>query len=291
MVKGGLGKGLSALIADKHEPLQALPATPTVVTSERDTLPLDKLRPGKYQPRTRFSEQELQELSESIRKNGVVQPILVRKADADGMYDIVAGERRWRASNLAGLRTIPAIVMELTDRQSAEIALVENIQRKDLNMLEEAEGYQRLIQEFDYTQEQLAEAIGKSRSQITNTLRLLSLPQRVKQMLEEDKISGGHARAILSAQDPVTVAEIVAKRDLNVRQTEKLVKKLSSEPRATTRKITLKDPEIRQLEAELSKKLGLELSVLNKGEAGKIIITYRSIAELDSVLRRLDRDI
>lgn len=285
MSKSGLGKGLSALIAEK--PVLTPATAPTVVASTRDTLPLNKLRAGKYQPRTKFSQEELQELAESIKKNGVVQPILVRKAAEGEMFEIIAGERRWRAANLAKLESIPAIIMEVSDQQAAEVALVENVQRKDLNMLEEAEGYQRLIDEFHYTQEQLAEVIGKSRSQITNTLRLLALPEKVKKMVAEDRLSGGHARAILAAPDPIAVAEVVAKRDLNVRQTEKLVKKMSETPRIANRKPTLHDPELKELEQEICERLGLELTVTNKGHSGKIVISYHSIEELDSILRRL----
>ncbi len=296
MASKGLGRGLSALIADRQQDDQKTAASRAggghpIATAERDSLPLAKLKPGGFQPRVYFDETHLAELAESIRKNGVVQPILVRRAkDAPEMYEIVAGERRWRASKMAGLAVIPAIVLELDDRQALEVALVENIQRKDLNLLEEAEGYQRLIQEFDYTQEALAETLGKSRSQITNTLRLLALPDQVKQMLAEEKLTAGHARAILTAEEPGRVAEVVIKRDLNVRQTEKLVKKLAKEPRTLPRKVSLRDPEIKRLEKELCAKLGLELSVTNKGEAGKITITYHTLAELDSVLRRLDRD-
>lgn len=284
----GLGKGLSALIADKDD--GELLEVPTIVASERDSLPLDVLHPGKFQPRLYFDEEELQELAESIKKNGVVQPILVRAVGEEGQYEIVAGERRWRAAKMVNLATIPVIILELDDRKALEIALVENIQRKNLHMLEEAEGYQRLIEEFDYTQEGLAEVIGKSRSQISNTLRLLSLPNEVKTLLNDEKITPGHARAMLMVEDPVRMADIVVKRDLNVRQTEKLVKKMANDSQPT-RQITLKDPEVRELEQELSKKLGLELTVTNKGEGGKIIITYHTLQELDSVLRRLERDL
>jgi len=287
----GLGKGLSALISEKNTD------TPSSYSSNveqldvsRNKLPVDSIMAGKFQPRTYFSEEELQDLSESIKRKGVVQPIIVRKGEKQGTYEIIAGERRWRATKMAGLKTIPVIIMDLDDKEALEIALVENIQRQNLMVLEEAEGYQKLINEFGYTQEELSEVIGKSRSQIANTLRLLSLPDEVKELLNKNKLSSGHARALLTAPNPEALAKVIIKRDLNVRQTEKIVRRLTStSDELEKQKKNPKDPEIVALEKDLSYNLGLDIKITNKNEKGQIIISYHSLAELDSILRRLER--
>ncbi len=210
--KHGLGRGLSALISENN-----LQPTPTAVDSNKpsgvDSVPSGKLHAGKYQPRTRFDETMLSELADSIRKNGMMQPIIVRpSAKQSGKFEIVAGERRWRAAKIAGLDQLPVIVREITDQQALELALVENIQRQDLSPLEEAAGYQRLIEEFNYTQEELAGTVGKSRSHIANLLRLLALPDEVKQMLDSGKLTMGHARALLNAPDPAAKCRGMRKR-------------------------------------------------------------------------------
>lgn len=238
----GLGRGLSALIAEADAPVAQTATTTKNLTAANDSLQAVKisvssLKASKFQPRSYFNETDLADLAESIKKNGVVQPVIVRALSArdsnnpNATHEIIAGERRWRASQQAGLKEIPAIVMEIDDKQALEIALIENIQRQNLTPLEVAEGYQRLIDEFDYTQEELAGVIGKSRTQITNFLRLQSLPEKVKTMLNEDKLSVGHARALLTAENPTELAENIVKRGLNVRQAEKL-SKTSGKPKA-----------------------------------------------------------
>ncbi len=219
----GLGKGLSALISERKTDISEIAAN----SGKKDRIALSDLFPGRFQPRKIFDDAELNELAESIQRNGVLQPILVKKRDAGRGYEIIAGERRWRASKQVKLRDIPVIILDIDDKQAMEIALVENIQRQNLKVLEEAEGYKKLIKEFDYTQEQLADVIGKSRSYVTNILRLNSLPDEVKNHLNDGKISTGHARAILSAPDSVSAANEVMSKNLSVRQTENLVKKLS----------------------------------------------------------------
>lgn len=290
----GLGRGLSALISEKKISISEKSNVTNINAGsddvgKRDTLPVSSIIQGKFQPRTFFKEAELQELSDSIRKNGVVQPIIVRAIkDREGAYEIIAGERRWRAAKMAGLKVIPAIVMELNDRQAMEVALVENIQRQNLTPLEEAEGFRRLVDEFDYTHEQLSEVIGKSRSTITNSMRLLTLPDPVKNLINEEKISAGHAKILVAAKDPVLIANIIVKKGLNVRQTEKMLQRLSEKPAYKNRKDN-KDPEIVQLEKETSKKAGLEITISNKDEKGSVTVSYFSLAELDDILRRLER--
>lgn len=277
----GLGKGLSALIAEKPVKNKQVNITATN-QSNITTLPIEDLVPGQFQPRGFFDENELHDLANSIKKNGVFQPVLVRKYD--DKYEIIAGERRWRASKIAGQSDIPVIIRELENKEALEIAIIENVQRQDLIVLEVAEGYKRLIQEFAYTQEELSDVIGKSRSAITNTLRLLTLPSNVKELVNENKISAGHARALLSAQKPIDVAELVVKKGLNVRQTEALVKKLNS---GKVTKKSIRDPEITSLEQEVAKKIGYKVSITNSGDAGKITLEYTSLEELDAILRKL----
>lgn len=246
----GLGRGLSALIAEADAPAVHA-ATPTKnLTPANDSLqavklPVTSLKPSRFQPRSYFNETDLADLAESIKKNGVVQPVIVRALSArdsnhpNATHELIAGERRWRASQLAGQKEIPAIVMELDDKQALEIALIENIQRQNLTAMEVADGYQRLIDEFDYTQEELADVIGKSRTQITNYLRLLTLPEKVKSLLNDEKLSVGHARALIGAENPEEIAETVVKRGLNVRQTEKMVK-ASGKPKVASSPFTKK---------------------------------------------------
>jgi len=287
MSKSGLGKGLSALISERDN--VGVGTNVENLSIDRNSLPISSIVQGKFQPRNIFKEEELHDLAESIRKNGVVQPIIVRESSgAKGQYEIIAGERRWRASKIAGMNHIPVIIMDLDDKQALEIALVENVQRQNLTALEEAEGYKRLVDEFNYTQEELAEVIGKSRSQITNTLRLLSLPDAVKLLLNNDKLTAGHARALLICEDAEALAETIVSKDLSVRQTERLVRKSSKPKKIKSVPNSRKDAEIVALEKELCKKLGLDLTITNKEECGQVIINYNSLAELDAILRRLE---
>ena len=295
----GLGKGLSALISENYTQPAAAAKTaggPAVV-SGINHVSVIKLVAGQFQPRSYFDEGALTELAESIQKNGIMQPIIVRPIST-GKLEIIAGERRWRAAKLAGLETVPVIIREISNKQALELALVENIQRKDLSPLEEAIGYQRLIEEFNYTQEELAGTVGKSRSHIANLLRLLSLPEEVKTMLEKGELTMGHARALLTAANPVEAAREIVRSGLNVRQAEGFSKgaveaKVAKEraPRAPSAyrppNAGAKDPDIIALEETLSENLGLKVSIYDRGQSGEIVIAYDSLSQLDNILRRL----
>lgn len=286
-----LGRGLSALLGDAVG--EAAPRdAPGRQQARQQTLPVEQLHPGRLQPRRRFDEADTEALASSIRKQGILQPILVRR-DGNGpnSYEIIAGERRWRAAQVAQLHDVPVIVKEIGDREVLEISLVENIQRQDLGPLEEAEGYRRLIDEFSHRQEDLAQSVGKSRSHIANTLRLLNLPQKVKALLDNGALTAGHARALLNATDPEGLAEAVVRRGLNVRQTEKLVRSgkgaaAANKPR--TAPASAKDPDTAALEQGLSNLLGLKVTIEFNGESGRLIINYRSLDQLDGLLQRLN---
>ncbi len=279
-----LGRGLSALLGD--------------AVGEQDTgaarhqphmLPIEQLRPSRFQPRRNFAEPNIQALAESVREKGILQPILVRRhPDTPDSYEIVAGERRWRAAQAARLHEVPVIVKDLGDKGVLEIALVENIQRQDLGPLEEAEGFRRLIDEFSHTQEELAKAVGRSRSHIANTIRLLNLPAKVKTLLDEGALSAGHARALLNAADPEGLASLVVKRGLNVRQTEKLVQG-GKKPTPKRKTPAAKDPDPIALEHDLSNMLGLRVSIDFHGEGGRLIINYDTLEQLDDLLSRLSQ--
>ena len=292
----GLGKGLSALISENYS--QAAPARtkPAPASSGINTVAVGKLHEGGCQPRTHFDQGTLAELAESIAKNGIVQPIIVRPSSQQGRYEIIAGERRWRAAKMAGLSELQVIVRDLSDQQALEFALVENIQRQDLSPLEEAMGFQRLIDEFDYTQEALAAAIGKSRSHIANLLRLQSLPGEVKAMLEKGQLTMGHARALLTAENPVALAREIVKNSFSVRQIEQYRSgKSTAKKPATTGKTAVapasdrpKDPDIIALEESLSENLKLKVSINDRGNQGEIVLAYESLAQLDDILKRLN---
>ncbi|MBY0408147.1 MAG: ParB/RepB/Spo0J family partition protein [Rickettsiales bacterium] len=305
----GLGKGLSALISENYSSTatpekMAKAATPkdsAEVASGVYTLPTAKLHPGKYQPRTQFSDEAIAELADSIRKNGIMQPIIVRvSGKQEGKYEIVAGERRWRASKLAKLEQVPVIIRDIPDKQALELALVENIQRQDLSAIEEANGYQRLIEEFDYTQEELAGVIGKSRSHIANLLRLLSLPEEIRDMLEKDELTMGHARALIGVPGAVQIARDIVKKGLNVRQAEQISRDTQGLEKKNVSRGTKapgmqcapvqqgnKDPDILALEETLSENLGLRVSITDRGQSGEITLSYESLSQLDGILRRL----
>ncbi|MDH3661745.1 MAG: ParB/RepB/Spo0J family partition protein [Alphaproteobacteria bacterium] len=281
----GLGRGLSSLIPETSVDIRSGSG------HEGRSLPIERLKPSPLQPRRRFSEDELNGLAESIRAKGIMQPLLVRAAsDGSADYEIIAGERRWRAAQLAGIHELPVIVRDLSDRETLEVALLENIQREDLSPLEEAEAYQRLIDEFGHTQQELADTLGKSRSHIANLLRLLGLPKEVRAMVENDQLSAGHARALLNADDPLALAKTVINRGLNVRQTEMMVRlrKGGDALRPSTPSMPLvKDPDTLALERELSASLGLRVALSSKGKGGSLIISYRSLDQLDELLERL----
>ena len=293
MVEGrrGLGRGLSALMGEVDA---AAPEGATAAAAGQRELPIELVRRNPDQPRRNFDKAELEALAETVRTRGVLQPILVRPApDLPGEYQIVAGERRWRAAQIAGLRTIPAVVRELDDRSVLEIAIVENVQRADLNALEEALGYRALIDRYHHTQDEIAQAVGKSRSHVANTLRLLNLPPEVQTYLSEGALSAGHARALLTAEvaDIAGLARQVIERRLSVRETEALARKPAAQPkeapRAPGRPTGIKDADTAALEADLTEALGLDVVIDDRGGAGTLTVRYASLEQLDDLCRRL----
>tara|TARA_B100000242_G_scaffold284137_1_gene247104 strand:- start:225 stop:1109 length:885 start_codon:yes stop_codon:yes gene_type:complete len=282
-----LGRGLSALLGEK--PPQKVGLEKNVETSS--SVPIEFLEPGEFQPRTRFDEQEIKALAASISERGILQPILVRPK-GERSYEIIAGERRWRAAQIARLREVPILVKDLSNEVVLEAALVENIQRSDLGPLEEAAGYKRLLDEFGYTQDKLAKVIGKSRPHIANTLRLVSLPAPVKILLEEGKITPGHARPLIGLTNAAELAREIANKGLSVRQAEALASKNSpTKPLgAVSRgKRVFKDSNTVALEQSLTNLLGLKVSIATNGERGKISVSFNSLEQLNSVLERLNR--
>jgi ParB family chromosome partitioning protein len=253
------------------------------------SVPIDLVQRNPQQPRKHFDEGELTELANSIRAHGVLQPILVRPI-ADGRYEIVAGERRWRAAQRAGLHSIPAVIRELNEVEVLEIAIVENVQRTDLNPIEEAQGFQALIDRFGRTQQEIADAVGKSRPHIANMLRLLSLPEDLQEMVRDGRLSSGHARAILTAPDPRGLAQRAVSEGLNVREVERLAQQAKDEkhgPRVSSPAMETKSADTRALEQSLSNALGLDVAITDKGGAGEVKISYKTLEQLDDVIRRL----
>jgi ParB family chromosome partitioning protein len=274
-----LGRGLSALMGEASAPA---PASGEGVR----TLPVEMLQPGPFQPRGPIDPGPLQELADSIREHGVLQPILVReKPGAPGGYEIIGGERRWRAAQLAQLHEVPVLLRNLDDTAAMAAALVENLQRQDLNALEEAEGLRRLMDEFGLTQDQLGQAVGKSRSHVANTLRLLALPERVRELLRDGALTAGHARALLTSPDAETLALQVVDRGLNVRQTEALAAQKPRDPSAKP----IQAPETAALERDLSSRLGLKVSIRHAGKGGQVSIAYRDLDQLDGLIRLLQQ--
>ena len=278
----GLGRGLSALIGDEVAAVKGEPA----LKKDTRTLPVAFLQPGKYQPRKTFDEQPLSDLAASIKEKGVLSPILVRPIGAD-RYEIVAGERRWRAAQLAHLHDVPVVIRELPDDQALEIAIIENVQRADLNALEEAAAYEELIAKFGRTQEDVAREVGKSRSHVANTIRLLRLPEAVKVWLREGKLTAGHARTLLSVADPEAAARALIEGALTVRQAEQR----SPQHKKPVGK-AVKDPNVADLEASISNHLGLKVQVIHHGDkGGEMRISYKSLEQLDELTRRLSRSV
>lgn len=284
MKKGGLGKGVGALIgenarAKKEEPQQ----------KESLVLPISRIEPNPLQPRKTFEEDTLLELAESIKNVGVLQPILVIKKDK--MYEIITGERRWRAAKLAGLKEIPVIIKDLTEKELAEVSLIENIQRENLNIIEEANAYHRLLEEFELTHDQLATRIGKSRTAITNTLRLLGLSPSVQKMTADGMLSMGHARCLLAITDPDLQAEVgmmIFDKQLSVRETEQYIKNMAKEPKQ--KKILKLSPEMKEVEKTISMQLGSKVKIVNKkNNSGKIEINYTSMDDLERIMDLLGR--
>ena len=278
----GLGRGLSALFGE--EAADELTEAPQGVRS----LPIELIHPSRYQPRHNFDEEGLASLAESIKAQGILKPLLVRRhPEVPEHYEIIAGERRWRAAQLAQLHEVPVVLKELADRDVLEIAIVENVQRQDLSPLEEAEGYRRLIEEFAHTQEDLAQRVGKSRSHIANTLRLLTLPDDVRGLLQEGKITAGHARALLGVEGAGELAREVVRRGMSVREVERAAKARALAPEKMASLAGQRDADTESLERELTQLLGLKVQVMFSGEGGMLSIHYRTLDQLEDVLRRL----
>lgn len=282
--KGRLGRGLASLIGDAPH----AEGGATAIAGQREAA-IDLLRGSTFNPRRTFEEGELSELAESIRAKGLVQPIVVRPDSkrADG-FEIVAGERRWRASQKAGLHTVPIVVRDLDDKEALELAIIENVQRSDLNAIEEANGYRELIERFRYSQEQLSDIIGKSRSHVANTLRLLKLPAPVQAFLKKGKLSAGHARALVGRKDAEALAKQIIDQDLNVRAAESLVAKVDGKGGSRSSKVRAKDADTLAFEKELSDALGLKIEIKRgTGESGNLIIKYGNYDQLDYIRMRL----
>ena len=270
-IKKGLGRGLSSLIGE------------TKVEAKTNKLSLSDIIPNKYQPRKNFEKENLDDLANSIKERGVIQPIIVRLSNSDkSKYEIIAGERRWLAARQAGLHEIPVVVTEADDLKSLEFAIVENVQRHDLNPLEEAQGYKRLIDEFSYDQEKVSKFIGKSRSYITNSLRLLNLPIEVLKFVEEKKISAGHAKILVGLDNALFIANKSIEKKLSVRQSENFVKIFKKKPGSLN---TAKDPNIKNLESSISDKIGLNVLIKNnKRNKGTITFSYHDIDQLNKII-------
>ncbi|MCP3972501.1 MAG: ParB/RepB/Spo0J family partition protein [Rhodobacteraceae bacterium] len=286
----GLGRGLSALMAD------VAPADPQRNEETRDEtgerqIPIDRIQPNLNQPRKDFEEGQLNDLANSIREKGVIQPLILREsAEQEGIYEIVAGERRWRAAQVARLHEVPALVRDYDDTETLEIAIIENIQRAELNAMEEATGYRQLMDRFGHTQEKIAEALGKSRSHIANLLRLLNLPDTVQDFVRDGTLSAGHARALVTAKDPIALAKSVVGKGLSVRETESLVKTEGTRrgtpaPRADVEK----DADTAALEGDLSAALAMKVTIDHQagGQSGRLTVGYKTLDELDRLCNLL----
>jgi len=277
--KKGLGRGLSALFGDIENKSVSK-------ENQRNKIPIADLQRNKYQPRTIFDQEKLSELSQSIKENGVIQPIAVRPNKYDpGKYEIVAGERRWLAAQKAGLNEVPVMVLDIDDQKSLEIAIVENVQRQDLNIIEEAKGYQRLTKEFGYDHEKISKFMSKSRSHISNTLRLLSLPEDIIGLIEEGKLTAGQARPLIGMANASEIAENIVKKKVAAREVESLARRKSGK---NTKKI--EDPNIMFVRNELEGKLGLSVEIINKkNNSGKVVIKYKSLDQFELISKLLKR--
>ena len=285
----GLGRGLSALMADVDGDRSAVADAPR---RPEQTVPIERIAPNPDQPRRRFAPEALSELSNSIREKGILQPLILRPDPTkDGHYQIVAGERRWRAAQMAQVHEVPAIVRDFDDTEVLEVAIIENIQRADLNAVEEAQGYRQLMERFGHTQEKLAEALGKSRSHIANLMRLLGLPAPVLEHVAEGRLSAGHARALITADDPETAAAEVIRRGLSVRETEKLAGGAGARKPASRRVAPRggeKDADTKVLEQDLAASLGMSVSIEHGADGrGEIRIGYASLEQLDDLCQKL----
>ena len=275
--KKGLGRGLSALFGDVE-------VKPSSIDLNINSLPIADLERNKYQPRSIFDNEKLDELSSSIKKNGIIQPIAVRPNKYEkGKFEIIAGERRWIAAQRAGLNKVPVVVLDIDDEKSLELAIIENVQRQDLNIIEEAKGYQRLIQEFGYDHEKISKLMSKSRSHISNTLRLLNLPKDIVGLLEEGKLTAGQARPLIGLPNASEIAENIVKKKVAAREIELLVKN-----KKTKSKSDIKDPNIQFIQNEIESKLGLSIEIVNKkNNSGKIVIKYKSLDQFELISKKL----
>ena len=273
--KKGLGRGLSSLIGEGK-------------VSSNTKASISDLTRNKYQPRKKFDETSLNELSDSIKSRGIIQPIIVRNSNGNSKYEIIAGERRWLAAQKAGLHEVPIVVIEADDKKALEFGIVENVQRHDLNAIEEAEGYKRLIDEFSYDQEQVAKFIGKSRSHITNSLRLLSLPNEVIEFVKENKISPGHAKILVGLENCQLISKKIISKKLSVRQTESLVRAYKTPSKKLMKN---KDPNIRILEENLMEKIGMNVEIKNKkNNKGSIIFNYKELDQLNRIIESVKKN-
>tara|TARA_B110000027_G_C16068177_1_gene277746 strand:+ start:293 stop:1186 length:894 start_codon:yes stop_codon:yes gene_type:complete len=289
--KKGLGRGLMSLFGDQDEkPSKNIGIVEKIDNSNSYFLAsISDLSRSRFQPRNYFDEKKIDELSQSIKKNGLIQPIAVRK-DKNGGYEIIAGERRWLAAQKAGLHEVPVIILNLNDTQSLELAIIENIQREDLNSVEEAKGYERLIKDFKYDHEKLSEFMGKSRSHISNTLRLLSLPHEVIKMLEERKLTAGQVRPLIGRFNALQIAQSIIKEKLSARSIENLVKYEKERDNHKLRPLTKTDPNILLIERKLEERLGLDVKVVNKkNNSGKVIINYSNIDQFEMITSLLKK--
>lgn len=287
----GLGRGLSALLGDapvSFEPEEGEAGAHGGQAGAPTRLPIEFIRPNPNQPRKHFDEASLAELAQSIREKGVLQPILVRAVEGEpDAYEIVAGERRWRAAQRAGVHDVPVVIGAFSEAEVLEIAIIENIQRTDLNPIEEAAGYQALIREFGHTQERLAKTLGKSRSHVANMMRLLNLPDSVKEMLQSGQLTMGHARAMLASDNPVELARQVIEEGLTVRDTEARVKSATARPAKTGAEKAPADADTRAVQDNLSAALGMRVRIAHRGESGAVTIEYKSLEQLDDICQRL----
>ncbi len=275
--KKGLGRGLSSLIGDSE------------VNDEKSKISISSIVRNQYQPRKKFDKESLEELTASIRERGIIQPIVVRVSeDQDGKYEIIAGERRWQAAQNAGLHEVPVIIIKADNLKSLEFAIVENVQRKDLNPIEEAEGYKRLIDDFQYDQEKVSKFIGKSRAHISNCIRLLSLPKEIIELIIEEKISQGHAKILVGLENALLLAKKIISKKLSVRQTENLVRLIKTKNNYSIKR---KDPNILSIEEELSNKIGMRVFVKNKrNNTGIISLEYKAVDQLDRLVEIIKKN-
>lgn len=288
--KKSLGRGLGALLGDDDfdlglDDIKDL-SSENKPAKNSNLIAVEDIEPSKYQPRTEFDKEALDALVVSIKEKGVLQPLLVRRQG--NKYELIAGERRWRASKLAGIKEVPAIVKELNDKEVLEVALIENLLRENLSAIEEAEGFQRLIDEFSHTQEALSQIVGKSRSHIANMLRLLTLPDEVKILVKEGKISAGHARALVGLDNAASLAQNIIAKDMSVRQVEDLVAKQKEPKKEKAAKV--KDEDLENIEKDLNRELGLRIKISpSKQGGGKVVLQYASVAELDMIIDILEQ--